>query len=92
MSYEISGLHRFTLWRFRRRMRGGVAEGTSRECVLAKLGEPKWRKTDGGHDIWHYEVGHTRKLEVSYIVLFEGDRVSSSWWRESSRDSQNVCV
>ena len=92
MSYQLSGLHRFTLWRFRRRIRGGVADGASRKSVLAKLGEPKRRETDDGHDIWHYDVGQTRELDVSYSLLFDGDRVYSSWWTESSRTSRKVCV
>jgi hypothetical protein len=92
VSYQLSGLHRFTLWRFRRRIRGGVANDASRESVLAQLGEPKSRETEDGHDIWRYEVGQTRDLNVSYSVLFDGDRVYSSWWTESRRDSQKVCV
>ncbi len=92
MSFQLSGLHRFTLWRFRRRVGGGVADGVSRQSVLAKLGEPKRRRTDEGHDIWDYEVGQTRELDVSYSVLFDGDRVYSSWWTESRRDAQKACV
>ena len=42
--------------------------------MLAKLGEPKSRRTDEGHDIWDYEVGQTRELDISYSVLFDGDR------------------
>jgi hypothetical protein len=90
MSYQLSGLHRFTLWRFRRRIRGGVADGVSRPDVLAKLGEPRRRRTDAGRDIWDYDVGQTSELDVSYSVLFDGDRVYSSWWTESSRDRQKV--
>jgi hypothetical protein len=92
MNYQLSGLHRFTLWRFRRRIRGGVADGASRHDVLAKLGAPKRQRTDEGHDIWDYDVGQTRELDVSYSVLFDGDRVYSSWWTESRRDTQKVCV
>jgi hypothetical protein len=85
---QPSGLYSFTRWRFRRRIRGGVADGTSRQGVLAKLGEPQRRRTDEGDDIWTYEVGRTRELDVSYSVLFDGDRVYSSWWTESRRDIQ----
>jgi hypothetical protein len=89
---QLSGLHRFTLWRFRRRIRGGVADGASRESVLAKLGEPKRRWTDEGRDIWDYAVGQTRRLDVSYFVSFDGDSVCASWWSESRRDSQKIGV
>jgi hypothetical protein len=92
MSYQLSGLHRFTLWRFRRRIRGGVADGASRESVLAKLGEPKRRWTEEGRDIWDYDVGQTRELDVSYSVSFDGDRVCASWWSESSRTPRKICV
>lgn len=82
MTMRLSGLHPFTAWRFRRRIKGGVAEGMLREGVLAKLGAPQQQLSDEGRDIWVYDVGQTRKLDVSYAVLFEGDRVSASWWSE----------
>jgi hypothetical protein len=50
--------------------------------VLAQLGEPKRRWSDEGQDVWDYEVGPTRKLEVSYHVSFQGERVCASWWSE----------
>ena len=87
----LSGLNRFTLWRFRRRIRGGVADGASRDSVLAKLGEPQRRWADEGRDIWEYAVGQTRALDLSYSVAFEGDHVCASWWTESRRDAQKIC-
>jgi hypothetical protein len=60
----------------------------SRQDVLTKLGEPKRRWSDEGRDIWVYEVGQTRDLDVFYSVSFDGDRVCTSWWTESARNVQ----
>jgi len=89
---RLSGLHPFTAWRFRRRIRGGATEGMSREGVLAKLGAPQQQLSEEGRDIWLYDVGKTRKLDVSYAVLLEGDRVSATWWseRRSFKESSDV--
>lgn len=82
---QFSSLHPFTLWRFRRRLRGGAAHGDTSESVLNKLGEPARRQTDRGHEVWDYEVGRTRSMNVFYSVLFDaGNRVHSSWWTEST--------
>lgn len=85
LTYPISGLHRFTLWRFRRRVGGGVAAGTSKQEVLAKLGKPRAREADEHCDVWIYEVGRTRRLDFSYFVSFHEDKVIVSWWRETNR-------
>jgi hypothetical protein len=87
---QLSSLHPFTLWRFRRRIGGGVANGLFRQNVLAKLGEPARRITDDGAEIWEYAVGQTRHIDFSYLVSFEGERVVSSWWRESRRDQRHL--
>jgi hypothetical protein len=89
MNYQLSGLDRFTLWRFRRRLGGGVEDGASRQDVLAKLGEPSRRRADDGQEVWCYAVGQTKHIDFSYSVLFDGDHVYSSWWTESRRDSQD---
>ncbi len=79
---KISLLYPFTHWRFRRRIKGGVSTGTSREVVLKKLGEPRRISWDDENEVWVYEVGRTGKIDLTYEVSFEGDNVRASWWGE----------
>jgi hypothetical protein len=81
---RLSLLHPFIGWWCRRRIKGGVPDGMTRQAVLAKLGPPQRQWSDEGYDIWVYHVGQTRKLVVSYSVSFDGDRASASWWSESA--------
>ena len=79
---EVSMLHPFTRWRFRRRLKGGVPMRTRREDVLKKLGAPQRMYSDEGKDIWVYQVGRTRRIDVSYSIFFEGEEVRVCWWPE----------
>ena len=88
MSYRLSALRPFTRWRFRRRVRGGVPDGSSQQQVLTRLGEPQQRQTtDDGYDVWRYDVGESKGLRFRYSVLFDGDRVYSSSWEGMPPDS-----
>lgn len=79
---ELSLLHPITKWRFRRRLRGGVSDGSTPAEVTEKLGEPTRTRFDEDREIWVYVVGSTRSVVVEYSVCFHGDLVESSWWTE----------
>ena len=84
MRLAFTILNPFAAWRLRRRVKGGVKDGTDAEEVVAQIGEPA-SKTPGdqvGEEIWSYELGALKGRTYTYSLLMRDRAVAASWWEE----------
>jgi hypothetical protein len=74
-------VHPIKDWWLKRRVRGGVRDGTARVAVIAKLGEPDRINTCPEGEVWDYHLGRADGYSLDYSTLIRDDAVVASWWR-----------
>lgn len=74
------GVHPIKLWWLRRRVRGGVRDGTPRAAALANLGAPDRIRIYAEGEVWDYHLGRADGYALDYSTLIRDDLVVASWW------------
>ena len=79
-------MHPLRRWWLKRRVRGGVRNGVSREDAFKKLGTANRDSQDepyAGDVVWIYELGKGGGYQLDYSVLIRDEKVFASWWTET---------
>jgi hypothetical protein len=79
-------VHPIKRWWLRRRVRGGVRDGTTRGAVLAQVGTPDRIRTDPEGEVWDYHLGQADGYALDYSALIRDDAVVASWWSDQRID------
>lgn len=76
-------MHPLKLWWLKRRVRGGVRKGVSREDAFKRLGRANRESRDdpyAGDVVWTYECGKSGRYRLDYSVLIRDEKIFASWW------------
>jgi hypothetical protein len=74
-----SVVHPIKDWWLKRRVRGGVRDGTPRLAIIAKLGKPDRVRAGSEGEVWDYHLGRADGHALGYSTLIRDDVVVASW-------------